>query len=165
MNDKIEIKKILLFLIFIVTGLSIFLINEYIIKSDYGIYNLNLYLTLISIQFMSFGFVFLNKGEDKLQIKLDEINKNNIEYMENKRRQEEIIKRNKKKSIIYIILGNITMIISNLYEYNEIILSIFNLLIIVFSILGIIKYEYKIELELKTGFEDIKDKLTKKDDM
>lgn len=114
---------------------------------------------------MSFGFVFLNKGEDEIQIKLDEINKNNIEYMENKRRQEEIVKRNKKKSIIYIILGNITMIISNLYDYNEIILSIFNLLIFVFSMLGIIKYESKIELELKTDFEDIKDKLTKKDDM
>ena len=165
MNETNEIKKILIFLIFIITGLSVFLINKCFIKSDYGIYNLKLYLTMISIQLFAYGFIILNKRKDKIEIKLDETNKNNFKYMKKKRKQEETAKRNKKKSIVYILLGNLTMIISNLYNYHENILSIFNILIVVFFILGIIKYEYKIELAIKEEIKEMKDRRTQKDDI
>ncbi len=132
-------KIILLFFGYLISGLSLFIINYYIRESRYEINNLNYFILMISILLVAMSFSQLPKMTHK------DIT--------------EIEKRNNIKSIIYILIATIIFFITACYDYGEINLLWSKFFITFFFILGIIKINYKLELFLNQSVKDIKNEI------
>ena len=159
MNKKI--KNILLFAVCISLGLCIFLANDSIRHSQ--INNLHFFLTMLSIMIIVLGFVFLFKIDDPEEnIFLDETNEKNLEYIESKKQEKELKIKNIKKSIMYILLGIIIFIITAIFSLNGIILRICNIIVAILFILGMIKFDIKIENRIRERYLDFKENVNSK---
>ena len=159
MNKKI--KNILLFAVCISLGLCIFLVNDSIRHSQ--INNLHFFLTMLSIMIIVLGFVFLFKIDDPEEnIFLDETNEKNLGYIESKKQEKELKIKNIKKSIMYILLGIIIFIITAIFSLNGIILRICNIIVAILFILGMIKFDIKIENRIRERYLDFKENVNSK---
>lgn len=133
------IKRIMLFFIYLISGLSLFMLNYYIRESRYGINNLNFFLLMISILLVALSF------------------KNLFKTPEDKNTEKE--KRNNIKAIIYVLMATIVFLITACYDYGKINLMWSKTLIVVFFIGAIIRSNYKIELYLIQSVKDIKEEI------
>lgn len=158
MNNKI--KNILLFAVYLSLGLSIFLVKDSFSQRECKIYNLYFFLTILAIMLIILSFTFLYKDNNiEEKVIFGKTKKNYKTYVKLTQKEKDL---NKKKSIIFILLGIIVFVVSAIFSVNGYLLKITNILITILFIMGIIKFDIKIENKVKEKYRDLQDNIKEK---